>query len=95
MGKKVGLFSFVAGLAAGAATLFLSDDKNREKAEVELGKVAVKAKQLKKDFDKDPEGTVRAVAKNVEGKAKKIVRKVKLTKVVVKTAPAKRKAAKK
>ncbi len=95
MGKKTGIFSFVVGLVAGAAALFLSDDKNREKTEAELGKAAVKAKQLKKEFDKNPEATVRAVAKQVEGKAKTIVRKVKQTKVVVKTTPAKRKTAKK
>lgn len=77
MGKKVGLFSFVAGLAAGAAALFLSDDKNREKAETELNKAAATVKQLKKDFDKNPEATVKAVAKTVQGKAKKIVRKAK------------------
>ena len=95
MAKKTGLLSFVVGLAAGAAALFLSDDKNREKAEAELSKAATKARQLKKEYDKNPEATVRAVAKQVEGKAKKIVRKVKRTQVVVKTAPAKRKTAKK
>ncbi len=77
MGKKVGLFSFVAGIAAGAAALFLSDDKNREKAEAELSKATSTVKQLKKDFDKNPEATVKAVAKTVQSKAKKIVRKAK------------------
>lgn len=94
MGKKFGMLSFVAGLAAGAAALFLSDEKNRDFAEEELGKAATKAKQLKKDFDKDPEGTVKAVAKEVEKTTKKVVRTAK-KRVAAKTTKAKKQSRKK
>ena len=93
MGKNTGIVSFLAGLAAGAAALFLSDEKNRAKTEAELTKVSAKAKQLKEDFDKDPEKTVRSVAQEVEKEAKKVAKKVKKvvkTKVVIKDAPKKK-----
>lgn len=77
MGKKFGLVTFVAGLAAGAAALFLSDEDNRKLASKELSKAADKAKKLKEEYDEDPEGTMLDLAQKAEKQAKKVVKQVK------------------
>jgi hypothetical protein len=84
MAKKRNLFTLLAGLATGAAAVFLSDEKNRQKARKTVGKVFEDVKQAKLDYEKDPEAfkaevkktaerTANRVSKTATKKAKKIV----------------------
>lgn len=55
MAKKSGLGTLLAGIAMGAAAVFLSKKENRDKARATLKKAGDKAKRLKSDYQKDPE----------------------------------------
>lgn len=80
MGKKSGLFAFVAGMAAGAAALFLSKEENREKTKkaVEQGKMkaAAEAKKVVKEVKKSANMAQKEVKKATKS-AKKTAATVK------------------
>jgi hypothetical protein len=87
MSKKMGLFSLITGIAAGAAAVFLSDEKNRQKAETTLKDASVAAKKISKEIKNNPEKAVADLKKT----GKKIVKKALSTKT--KTSVSKSKAA--
>ncbi|MFH2022120.1 MAG: hypothetical protein ABIJ33_02480 [Patescibacteria group bacterium] len=81
---KRNIFTLMAGLVTGAAAVFLSNEKNRQKACHTIGKVVDDIKQAKTDYEKDPEAfktevkavaekTARKVSKTAKAKAKKIM----------------------
>lgn len=93
MSKKSGLFAFVAGLAAGAATLFLSDEENREKAkeavastkrkaEVEVKKATKATKKSVAQAKREVKRTVKRVKKSAKPVATKAPKKLVAKKVV-------------
>lgn len=68
--KSGGLFAVLTLLAAGAAAIFFSKEKNRELAKSEIKKVATKVKKVRKDL-KD-----KKVVQNLERRGKKLASKV-------------------
>jgi gas vesicle protein len=101
MAKKSGLFALLAGVAAGAAAVFLSEKENRQMAEREIKKVKTSARNLAQDLDKNPQKVARkvvrrgkkvaavAVGKSTKTKVKKVVKAAK--KVSSKAKSARRK----
>lgn len=89
--KSGGMFALLAGIAAGAAAVFLSERENRIKAKQELKAAARVATKLQKDFKANPK---KAAAK-LERKSEKVVKKVvaKSAAKVVKATKAKPKKA--
>jgi hypothetical protein len=67
-----GLFALVAGVAAGAAAVFLSKKENRDMVKKEVRKDVKKVKAVAAEAKKDP----KKFAKKVETKSKKIAGKV-------------------
>lgn len=70
----------LVGLVAGAAAVFFSDKKNREKANKVVSKSKAQLKKLSLEAKKNPEAFARKMAKKVSTKvtaeAKKIDRKM-------------------
>lgn len=92
MSKGKGIFGFIAGLTAGAAAVFFSDEKNRAMAKKELTKVEKKAKVLKANYDKDPQkfkkelkdkakSTIQKAGKSIKSQAKKLAQKKNTNKI--------------
>lgn len=52
--KGPGLFTFITGLAAGAAAVFLAKKSNRELAAKEIKAATVTAKKIKAEIKKNP-----------------------------------------
>lgn len=75
--KKGGLFPILVGAVAGAAAVFFSDKKNREKATKMVANGKTKLKKVSAEVKKNPEAYARKVASNVSKQAKKMVAKVK------------------
>jgi hypothetical protein len=76
MAKRTsGLFTLLTGMAAGAAALFLSDEKNRQSTKKELSKAGTTAKKLKSEYDKDPAAFKVKVHKDGKKLAQKAVKK--------------------
>lgn len=93
--KGPGLLSFVVGVAAGAAALFLSKPENRVKAKKVARTVATKAKRVSSEYKKNPEAFKKKVAAKAQVAAKRAVKVVKNSKVVVKTKPSNKAKSKK
>lgn len=78
--KKGGLFPMLVGAVAGAAAVFFSDKKNREKATKVVAKGKTQLKRMSAEAKKNPEAFARKMAKKVSTKvtaeAKKINRKM-------------------
>lgn len=71
--NKSGLTTFLIGLAAGAATVFLSKKENRDKVQRGVDHTIKQAKQLKEEAEEDPQ----KVKIKAEKKAKEIANQVK------------------
>jgi hypothetical protein len=70
--RSHGIFTLLTGMAAGAAALFFSEEKNRDTAKVELTKAKKSANKIKADYKKNP----KAFTKKVKTKGKKLANKV-------------------
>ncbi len=66
--KKGGLLTLLTGVAMGAAAVFLSDKKNREKTKQAADDALEKAKTVKKDLKKDPEKFVKKTITSLKDK---------------------------
>ena len=75
--KKAGLLPMLVGAVAGAAAVFFSDKKNREKASVAVAKSKEKLKKLSVEVKKNPEAFAKKMGKKVAVEAKKMAAKVK------------------
>jgi hypothetical protein len=83
MGKKSLLGTLLTGVALGAAALFLSNEKNRDKAKKVVKKTVAQAKKLEAEYKKNPAKVQNQVttqgkklAKKAVAVAKKSVRKL-------------------
>lgn len=72
MSKKGGLFPILVGAVAGAAAVFFSDKKNREKAGKAVAKGKTQLKKISAEAKKNPEAFARKMAKKASAQAKKI-----------------------
>jgi hypothetical protein len=75
MAKKSGLGALIAGVALGAAALFLSKKENRIKATKAVKTAVTKAKKLEAEYKKNPAKVTAAVKKKVAVQSKKIAKK--------------------
>ena len=78
--KKFSLGGFLTGLAAGAAALYLSDKKNRQKAKKVLDEGVETLKEIQEDPEKATElakTKVKKIKKVAVKKTKKLTAKVK------------------
>ena len=92
MAKKSGnLFALITGFVAGAAAVFLSKPENRIQAEKTAKKITTKAKQLKAEYQKNPQ----AFEKKVKAQAKKVIKKTIVSKTAKKTVAKKKTVTKK
>lgn len=76
MSKKAGLFPILVGAVAGAAAVFFSDKKNREKAGKAVAKGKAKLKKVSDEVKKNPEAFAKKMAKKVTTEAQKINKKI-------------------
>lgn len=78
--KKGGLFPILVGAVAGAAAVFFSDKKNRDKATKVVAKSKDQIKKISIEAKKNPEAFAKKMAKKVStrvnAEAKKINRKI-------------------
>jgi len=74
--KKGGLFPVLVGAVAGAAAVFFSDKKNREKANKVVAKGKAQVKKLSLEAKKNPEVFARKMASKAAVQAKKLGRKI-------------------
>jgi len=74
--KKGGVFPMLVGLVAGAAAVFFSDKKNREKANKVVAKSKAQLKKLSLEAKKDPEAFAKKVGTRISKEAKKINKKI-------------------
>jgi|GEM_PF-942309 len=95
MAKNSNLFTLLTGVVAGAAAVFFSNEKNRQKAKQELNKVSATARVYKKKFEDNPEETVDELVTKVETVAKKQVKKIKNKAAKFKSSQFSKEAAKK
>jgi len=77
MSKKSGVFPMLVGAVAGAAAVFFSDKKNREKAVKAVNQSKAQVKKIASEVKKNPEAFAKKMAKNVTAQAKKMAAKVK------------------
>lgn len=86
MPKQSGFFTLLAGVAAGAAAVFLSDSSNRKKTERAVEKVADAAMKAEVAYKKNPTAFKKKVAKQAKTTANKVAKKAtRVAKKVVKT----------
>lgn len=74
--KKGGVFPMLVGAVAGAAAVFFSDKKNREKANKVVTKSKAQLKKLSLEAKKDPEAFAKKVVKKASTQIKKINQQV-------------------
>ncbi len=74
--KKGGVFPMLVGAVAGAAAVFFSDKKNREKANKVVAKGKAQVKKLSLEAKKDPEAFAKKVVKKASTQIKKINQQV-------------------
>jgi gas vesicle protein len=72
--KKGGFFPILVGTIAGAAAVFFSDKKNREKAKKVVAKGKAQVKKLSLEAKKNPEAFARKMAKKATAQAQKLGR---------------------
>lgn len=77
MAKKAGVFPLLVGAVAGAAAMFFSDKKNRDKAKKVAQQGKKKVLAMKKEAQKDPQAFARKTAAQAEQKARIFARKAK------------------
>lgn len=70
--KKTGVFPMLVGAVAGAAAVFFSDKKNREKANRVVAQGKASVKKISQEAKKNPE----AFAKKMLGQASATVKKI-------------------
>lgn len=94
---NAGLFTLIAGMAAGAAALFLSDPKNRAKTKKALNTAASEATKMKKEYEANPTAFKKKVAGQAKKTAAKAIKKAAATskKVAKKAKTASKKTARK
>jgi len=74
--KKGGFFPMLVGVVAGAAAVFFSDKKNREKATKVVAKGKAQVKKLSLEAKNNPEAFARRMAKKASTQAKKLGRQI-------------------
>lgn len=74
--NKGGAFPMLVGAVAGAAAVFFSDKKNREKASKVVTKSKAQLKKISAEAKKNPEAFAKKVVNQASAKIKKINRKV-------------------
>ena len=66
--KRVGLLTLLTGVTLGAATVYFTDKKNRDKTKKTAKSLASKVKKIKDDYQQDPEQTKEKVVSSLKKK---------------------------
>lgn len=72
MSKASGVGALLTGMVIGMATIYLSDEKNREAVRVKLAALTNEAKEIGKEWKKDPDKAIAHLKRNASEIAEKV-----------------------